>query len=120
MKTLIRFCLGLSICFEVVVTGAIVWLVAEGHGSRSDPSPFGRAIFGLAPWIIPFGILAVGTIATFVVVGRTWERMGWAEKLLSVVPAVAPLGVFRFMRKSPGLFRSGEMRCEMAAGLKDQ
>ena len=39
----------------------------------------------------------VGTVATYIVVGRTWERMGWAEKLLTTVPAITPLGAFRFM-----------------------
>src|SRR5688572_24738643 len=97
MKTLIRFCLGLSIAFEIIVIVSIVWLVAEGYGSSSDQSPFGMAVYELTSWTIPFGILAAGTIATYIVVGRTWERMGWAEKLLSIVPAIAPLGAFRFM-----------------------
>lgn len=75
----------------------MIWIVAEGRGSSSDRSPFGMLVYNLTPWTLPFCILAVGTIATFVVVGRTWERMGRTEKLLSIVPAVAPLGAFRFM-----------------------
>lgn len=86
MKTLVRFCLGCSIAFETIVTLCIFFGIVPG-----------MLVARLTPWAVPFAILTAGTIVTFVLVGKFWERMGRAEKLLALVPAIAPLGAFRFM-----------------------
>jgi fatty acid desaturase len=94
MKTAVRVSLACAALFEIIVTLAIV---LTNPNTNTDPPDTAVAVAPPANWAFPMGLLAILTIGAFFVFGWQWPRMAHFEKLLLIVPAVAPLVLLRFL-----------------------